>query len=198
MSSASSRFEAGRWAKHRPALLVEALLWLTIARLLVSMLPFRRVAALLGLEECPQLRPPRPENAATLEAVAWVIPAVARQLPWTSTCLVRALAGNRLLRRRDVLAPLHLGARASGDRTLLAHAWLSAGGRILLGEREAGHCRTLALFETRAATPLCCTTSSASPAPPSCSRSKTAGRQEPAQPCLSLDHCSSRLTNFRA
>ena len=48
MSSTSVRPDAGR-----AVLLAEALLWLTVARLLMSMLPFRQVAALLGLEEFP-------------------------------------------------------------------------------------------------------------------------------------------------
>ena len=57
--------------------------------------------------------------------MGWAIPALARRLPWSSTCLVRALAGARLLRRRDVPVTLHLGARSAGNGTLLAHAWLS-------------------------------------------------------------------------
>ena len=147
MSSTSVRPDAGR-----AALLAEALLWLTVARLLLSMLPFRKVAALLGLEESRLPSPSRPVDPATLAAVGWVIPALARRLPWSSTCLVRALAGARLLRRRDVPVTLHLGARSAGNGTLLAHAWLSAGGRILLGERDAAACRLLATFETAAAT----------------------------------------------
>jgi hypothetical protein len=143
VSSTSARPDAGR-----AALLAEALLWLTIARLLLSMLPFRQVAALLGLEESRRPCPIRPVDPATLEAVGWAISVLARRLPWSSTCLVRALAGARLLCRREVPITLHLGARAAGNSTLLAHAWLSAGGWILLGERDAVGCRLLATFET--------------------------------------------------
>jgi hypothetical protein len=143
VSSTSVRPDAGR-----AALLAEALLWLTAARLLMSILPFRRVAALLGLKESRRPSQSRPVDSATLAAVGWVIPALAQHLPWSSTCLVRALAGARLMHRRDVPVTLHLGARSTGDGTLLAHAWLSAGGRILLGARDAAGCCLLATFET--------------------------------------------------
>lgn len=58
--------------------------------------------------------------------------AIARRIPGESTCLAQALAGQRMLARRRLPNELHLGV-ASG-RELRAHAWLTSGGRPVVGQ----------------------------------------------------------------
>lgn len=61
----------------------------------------------------------------------------ADRLPWHSTCLVRAIAGQLLLKRRGIHGGLiRLGVKKE-DGTLAAHAWLIYGPQILLGGDEA-------------------------------------------------------------
>jgi hypothetical protein len=72
--------------------------------------------------------------AASADRVVWAVDAVARRLPGCS-CLVSALALQRLLSRRGQPSELHVGVAKQGAR-LAAHAWLESGGRILIGESE--------------------------------------------------------------
>ena len=57
-----------------------------------------------------------------------------RWIPGRSTCLTRALAFHRILKRRRIRSVVHLGVRNSPeDSELNAHAWLSVSGDIILG-----------------------------------------------------------------
>ena len=51
-----------------------------------------------------------------------------------STCLSRAIAGNRLLRSYGVWPTLHIGVAKENEGELEAHAWLSLEGNIILGD----------------------------------------------------------------
>lgn len=59
-----------------------------------------------------------------------------RVVPWRSSCLVRALALKRLLRRRGFAgADLRVGVRRDRDG-LSAHAWVECDGEIVGDSRE--------------------------------------------------------------
>ena len=75
----------------------------------------------------------RPDEAARIERVAFAIPRAAARVPWRATCLVQALAAKHWLGRMGVDSRLKLGARKTGEQALDAHAWLEAGGRIVVG-----------------------------------------------------------------
>lgn len=71
-------------------------------------------------------------------AVARRVAYVAGRLPWHSTCLVRAVAGMLLLRRRGIAGGIiRFGVKREGG-ALAAHAWLLLGEETLLGGEEAG------------------------------------------------------------
>lgn len=74
---------------------------------------------------------PLPEQATCL---AGVIRGVSGRLPFQCTCLMQALAGYRLLRRRGLEARIVLGVRrGDADTAMAAHAWLLLYGHVLLG-----------------------------------------------------------------
>jgi hypothetical protein len=58
---------------------------------------------------------------------------VSRHLPWHSSCLVCAIAGRMMLRRRGMPSLLLLGARSDPEAELAAHAWLQCGGVDVVG-----------------------------------------------------------------
>ena len=60
------------------------------------------------------------------------IEAVGQRTPGC-TCLVQALAAQRMLGRRGVATKLQIGARRGDDEGLDAHAWLERNGEIILG-----------------------------------------------------------------
>jgi hypothetical protein len=134
-----SRRRPRRFTLQRSALAGEAAWRLLLAYSAVSLLPFGRVAQLwrLGPGETPD------DSAAAVDAVAtqvaWAVDAAACRLPFDSTCLMRALAGAWMLRRRRIPATVYLGAARDPDdaTAMIAHAWLRVGPAIVAGEE--GH-----------------------------------------------------------
>lgn len=128
--------------RRRPArdwvLLGEALAHLVWARVLVSAVPFRRLAARLGERgrETPLAVPE--EARPTLREVEWAVQAIARHVPLGFVCLPQAIAAKWMLRRRGCPSTLYLGvAPNGGSAELPAHAWLRVGHKIVTGEAEA-------------------------------------------------------------
>lgn len=118
---------------------VETALALILAWMVVFLLP-RRWLTRLGALERPSASAAESDSRILSRArgVAWRVEHVAGRLPWHSTCLVRAVAGMLLLKRRGVGGwAIRFGVRKR-DGVLEAHAWLLLGPTILLGEGEAG------------------------------------------------------------
>lgn len=81
------------------------------------------------------------EHARQAREVSWAVRAAAANAPWHSTCLVQALAAQRMLRARNIAGALFVGADVSRDsndtRRFAAHAWVKCGPEFVTG--EAGH-----------------------------------------------------------
>jgi hypothetical protein len=125
--------------RHSPQehhLLAEAALALVLATIAVRTLPFRRTARFAGLSEGATASEVTIEQLACAERVGRAVRAVASRTPWTSTCLMEAVAGAALLRRRRIPAEVHFGVAKDSARPdgLAAHAWLTCGGRVLTGD----------------------------------------------------------------
>lgn len=130
---------------------LEALLALLLAWVMVFLLPPRLTRRLLGGVE----RPGAGSFSASIDVVARAcgvcarLNRVAASLPWRSSCLVRAVAGTLLLRRRGIGgAAIRFGVRKT-DAVLEAHAWLLLNDVILLGGDEAGDFSPLADLSRR-------------------------------------------------
>jgi hypothetical protein len=110
-----------------------SLLGATIA---VRTLPFRRTARFAGLIEGASMPEASEPQLAYADSVGWAVSAMARRTPWTSTCLMQAVAGAALLRRRRIPADVYFGVAKDGTQPkgLVAHAWLTCGGRVLIGD----------------------------------------------------------------
>ncbi len=110
--------------KVRGALLFQA--WIVVAgyRLALWVLPWRVVS------RTPRLSKRR--TTPTIEETSGAVQTAARFVPG-ATCLTQALALRALLARRGRASTLTLGVR-NPVGALEAHAWLEAGGRIVLGD----------------------------------------------------------------
>jgi hypothetical protein len=127
-------------------LLLEAAVWLGVARLAILVLPFRRVAQCLGRH---MARSPEEAGAAPadlLDRISWAVATASRHLPWDCLCLVQAMAGKAMLKRRGVPSTLYLGLAKAGEAQLQAHAWLRCGERILTGWQGMGEFAVIATF----------------------------------------------------
>lgn len=114
-------------------LYTEAFYLTGVVRLAILLLPFRWLAPLLGQH---MMESPEEEDAVILEAarrVGRVVETVSRRTPWESKCLVQAVVGKILLRRRGIGNTLYLGVDRDDGKSLVAHAWLRCGKVILTG-----------------------------------------------------------------
>ncbi len=119
----------------RSLLWLETVLALHLAWALVFLLPLRWLGGVRSPGGNPDPVPPPVQARA--RGVCVRLERIASRLPWHSTCLVRAVAGMLLLRRRSIGgAVIRFGVRKSGA-ALEAHAWLLLGDSILLGRGEA-------------------------------------------------------------
>ncbi|MDX9956791.1 MAG: lasso peptide biosynthesis B2 protein [Anaerolineae bacterium] len=129
----------------RRTLLIEAAMYLLLARLALHVLPFRRIAAWLN-------RPPRRTELAgegrerIRKEVIWAIEQAAKQLPGETVCFPRALAAQAMLRRRGISTTLYYGAATLPERGLTAHVWVQDGDEGVVGHREAGSYHVLARY----------------------------------------------------
>lgn len=67
------------------------------------------------------------------DLVAFIIPRMARRVPWRSDCLVQALAGQSWLRAEGIGSEIMIGTARTDDGAFEAHAWLQHGESVILG-----------------------------------------------------------------
>lgn len=133
---------------HEQVLLLEAMVFLSIARLVIWCVPFGRIAPLLGQRAStpPAYRSGARRGAA--QHVGQAVRTMSRHTPWPSTCLVQAIAAKAMLRRRQLSSTLYLGLARTPDQHLEAHAWLQYGPVILTGAQGRARFTVIATFTT--------------------------------------------------
>ncbi|MEO5374478.1 MAG: lasso peptide biosynthesis B2 protein [Alphaproteobacteria bacterium] len=127
-------------------LVVEATLWLLVAWLVLSLLPFQRIAPLLR----PRVRA-REGGDDTIERVRWAVTAAARRVPWPAVCFHQGIAAQRLLARRGIATTLRFGVRRDEGESgggVESHVWAIADGRTVVGGEAAAHFEPLADFHS--------------------------------------------------
>ncbi|TIX48964.1 lasso peptide biosynthesis B2 protein [Alteraurantiacibacter aquimixticola] len=87
-------------------------------------------------------REARSGDAEAVARVAWLVPRVAKRVPWRADCLVQALAGQQMLLRRGIASEIVIGADGRPDAGFIPHAWLRYGERTVTGG-EIGHFEVL-------------------------------------------------------
>ena len=107
-----------------------AWLLLGLSRLAVLLLPFRRVAAVLGGRSEAAVWVPlldRDQEATALR-IGRAIRSASRFTPWSSNCFAQALSARILLAMHRVPCMLFFGvSRDGGSARMVAHAWVAAG-----------------------------------------------------------------------
>ena len=77
-------------------------------------------------------------SAHLVERVAYAIPRVAARLPWRADCLVQAMAARRWLSAHGIASTIHYGVPRHKAERFEAHAWLTAGDRLVTGGDISG------------------------------------------------------------
>ncbi|HWD58307.1 MAG TPA: lasso peptide biosynthesis B2 protein [Stellaceae bacterium] len=126
--------------RRQRALLIEAALWLLLARLALALVPFARLARRLGTfvpPSDPQVAERRlggsDEHVRLAEEISWAVTRAARHVPYRAACLPQAMAARMMLKRRRVPSVLHFGAAMDAGHPLDTHAWLEAVGVEVTG-----------------------------------------------------------------
>jgi hypothetical protein len=116
-------------------LLVEAMVWLGLARCAILTIPFRWTTRLFALRSGEMVAAVDQSSRDLARRIGWALRSAGARSPWHSTCLAQALAGTVMLRRRRIPSSLTMGVAKSdvAPGSLSAHAWLSCGGNILTG-----------------------------------------------------------------
>jgi len=143
----------GQIGGRRRGLLIEAALWLLLARVALLAIPFPTLARRLGAfvpptDERVTLagRQASARDARLAEEVGWATVRAARHVPFRAVCLPQAMAARVMLRRRGVASVLHFGAAKGADQPIDAHAWLDAAGVEVTGYPLAGQFAEIACF----------------------------------------------------
>lgn len=120
-----------KWLKlsggQRRALVI-AIVRLAGARLALARRPVAEI--LLGREP---LAPRCADADDQIARIRWAIATAAGLVPWRSDCLVQAMAARRWLATSGIASEIRLGAAGTGDAALTAHAWVVAGGTVVVG-----------------------------------------------------------------
>lgn len=115
-------------------LLVEAFIYLGLARAALLIIPFKHIAPHLGQQvRDDHIRILDEPSSTVARQVGWAVDVMSYHTPWESACLAQAIAGKFMLKRRGLTSLLYLGMKKDDTGTLTAHAWLQNGDAILLG-----------------------------------------------------------------
>jgi hypothetical protein len=143
----------GQIGASRRRLLVEAAIWLLLARLALLAIPFPTVARRLGAFVPPTdervslaRRDASARDAKLAGEIGWATMRAARHVPFKAVCLPQAMAARIMLRRRGVASVLHFGAAKGGEARIDAHAWLEAAGVEVTGYPVARQFAEIACF----------------------------------------------------
>ena len=143
------------WRAKPPAekaLIPVAFALLGASRAALLVVPFRRIAPLLGedLGTAAVVPLAGEREVARARAVARAVETAARYAPWQSRCLARAMTARVLLGGAGVPYALFLGVARADDADLRAHAWVCAGPVGVTGGRPFGRFAVVGTFVPRA------------------------------------------------
>ncbi|MEY8120410.1 lasso peptide biosynthesis B2 protein [Falsihalocynthiibacter sp. BN13B15] len=68
-----------------------------------------------------------------LVRLEWALSVAARILPWRTDCLIRCIAADKILRRRNLEPHFYLGVTQQTDTGFGAHAWIRCRGISVAG-----------------------------------------------------------------
>lgn len=120
-------------------LLIQALLWVVLVRLALSLMPFlwlrRGLEALHHRNHSLPLSLTPTRDQVTIDQITRAVMRIGRRIP-KATCLTQALAARILLNRHGHDNRLCIGVAMSSDGNFQAHAWLEAAeeGEVLIGQ----------------------------------------------------------------
>ena len=138
---------------RRRLLIVEAAVWLVVARLALIFVAFNRLSPYLGtfLPASDPRAQEREDQYSDIDsrcaediglAVSWS----AARVPFKAVCLPQAMAAGFMLRRRGISSSLFFGAVIVNGTSMETHAWLHAAGVEVTGYPVANRFTPIGCF----------------------------------------------------
>lgn len=131
--------------------MLEAFVYLGWARILKSF-SFAKVYPMLGEPMEETSVKPQTANLKILKQISEAIHLVSPHTFWKNECLVRAIAGQKMLHRRKIESTLYLGTGKDEYGNLVAHAWLRSGNFYISGAEGMHRFIVIGTFAKRAYT----------------------------------------------
>lgn len=122
------------YKRQMQLLLLEAFFFLAYGRIFKS-LPFSKASKKLG-NKMDETSFEWQTDQVILRDVSKAIHIMSRYTFWESQCLVKAVAGMKMLERRNIESTLYLGTAKDDQSQFIAHAWLRSGSYYLTGAEE--------------------------------------------------------------
>ncbi|PGT76784.1 lasso peptide biosynthesis B2 protein [Priestia megaterium] len=113
-------------------MLLEAFYYLGYGRVFKA-LPFSKVAPTLGERMKETSFSSNTYDHVVLKNISNSIYMMSKYTFWESQCLVKAVAGMKMLERRHIGGTLYLGTAKDENGKLIAHAWLRSGSIYVTG-----------------------------------------------------------------
>lgn len=115
------------------ALIPEALWRLLLVRIQL-LFPFARTAPQLGVQSLETSVVSKDTDIPRIQQITKAIRVMSRYTPWKSTCMVRAVAGLKMLEKRGIESTLYMGVARDKQGQMIAHAWLRSGAYYVSGD----------------------------------------------------------------
>ncbi|WP_228307733.1 lasso peptide biosynthesis B2 protein [Priestia sp. J2] len=126
-------------------LLIEAFIYLGWARFLKT-LPFSKISPSLGQQMRETAFTTSSSDDKVLKDIAQSLHIMSRYTFWESQCLVKAIAGMKMLEKRKIESTLYLGTAKDENGKLIAHAWLRSGPFFISGAEGKAKFTVIAKF----------------------------------------------------
>ena len=84
-----------------------------------------------------------------LKHISEAIHIMSKYTIWESQCLVKAIAGMKMLQRRQIESTLYLGTARDDTGQMIAHAWLRSGPFYISGSEGMERFAVVAKFAKR-------------------------------------------------
>jgi hypothetical protein len=136
MSMARWKDDLGKFGELDGAdqwLVLRAAAWLGIARLMLIVMPFRRLAERLASDNKSSLVDP---DADFLKRTGYAVSVAASRVPWRADCFPQTIAARMILKNKGYPSTIHIGVERVGDNVLNGHAWLTCGETVVTGDYD--------------------------------------------------------------
>ena len=119
--------------KKERQIISKAFFLLILVRLGLWLLPFKILQKTLDtIFPLPVISEAKATVPVAPETISWAVRAVSPYVP-SATCLTQALTLRALLAREGIASKLKIGVTHDDEAGFAAHAWLEAGGRVVIG-----------------------------------------------------------------